>query len=95
MFCCPVSATPVCATTTRRCSTSTGQLVARWDASVGKQPVDVSGDLQKLAMDTVGLAGFGARFDSYDHDGLAPMPQSFTDAFGELVTTRPHTGIRS
>ena len=62
------------------------QLVARWDAAAGKQPVDVSGDLQKLAMDTVGLAGFGARFDSYDHDGLAPVPQSFTDAFGELVT---------
>ena len=62
------------------------QLIARWDASVGQHPVDVSGDLQKLAMDTVGLAGFGARFASYDHDGLAPVPQSFTDAFGELVT---------
>lgn len=58
------------------------QLIARWDAATG--PVDVSGDLQKLAMDTVGLAGFGARFESYDYDGLAPIPQSFTDALTEV-----------
>ncbi|MCV7421425.1 cytochrome P450 [Mycobacterium yunnanensis] len=60
------------------------QLVARWDARVGVGPVDVSDDLQKLAMDTVGLAGFGARFDSYDYDGLAPIPQSFTNAITEV-----------
>jgi cytochrome P450/NADPH-cytochrome P450 reductase len=60
------------------------QLVERWDASVGQRPVDASTDLQKLAMDTVALAGFGARFDSYSYDGLAPIPQSFTVAFGEL-----------
>ena len=61
-----------------------GQLIARWDASVGRQPVDVSDDLQKLAMDTVALAGFGARFESFDYDGLAPIPKSFTAAFGML-----------
>jgi cytochrome P450/NADPH-cytochrome P450 reductase len=60
------------------------QLVSRWDARVGVGPVDVSGDLQKLAMDTVGLAGFGARFESYDYDGLAPIPQSFTNALTEV-----------
>ena len=60
------------------------QMIARWDARVGVGPVDVSGDLQKLAMDTVGLAGFGARFDSYDYEGLAPIPQSFTDALTEV-----------
>jgi cytochrome P450 / NADPH-cytochrome P450 reductase len=59
-------------------------LVSRWDASAGKQPVDVSTDLQKLAMDTVGLAGFGARFNSYDFDGLAPIPASFTAALAEV-----------
>lgn len=60
------------------------QMVERWDARVGVGPVDVSGDLQKLAMDTVGLAGFGARFESYDYDGLAPIPQSFTNALTEV-----------
>ena len=60
------------------------QLIDRWDACVGHRPADASADLQKLAMDTVGLAGFGARFDSFNHQGLAPIPQSFTAALGEL-----------
>ncbi|UXA18073.1 cytochrome P450 [Mycobacterium sp. SMC-4] len=62
------------------------QLIARWDTRAGRQPVDVSDDLQKLAMDTVALAGFGARFESFDHDGLAPIPQCFTTALIEVVT---------
>jgi cytochrome P450/NADPH-cytochrome P450 reductase len=60
------------------------ELIKRWDVSAGKQPVDVSTDLQKLAMDTVGLAGFGARFNSYDYDGLAPIPATFTAALSEV-----------
>jgi len=62
------------------------QLTDRWDRAVGTQPVDVSTDLQKLAMDTVGLAGFGARFNSYEHAGLATVPAGFTAALAELVT---------
>jgi cytochrome P450 / NADPH-cytochrome P450 reductase len=62
------------------------QLVDRWDACAGRRPVNVSDDLQKLAMDTVALAGFGARFESFDHDGLAPIPQCFTSALIEGVT---------
>lgn len=67
------------------------QLLARWDACVGQRPVDASTDLQKLAMDTVGLAGFGARFDSFSYEGLAPIPQSFTAAFAELGKGRSTT----
>lgn len=65
------------------------QLVARWDGAAGQRPVDASADLQKLAMDTVALAGFGARFDSFDYPGLAPVPQSFTAAFSELGKGEP------
>lgn len=61
-------------------------MIERWDASAGVEPVDVSNDLQKLAMDTVALAGFGSRFDSFDCPGLAPIPQSFTIALGELAS---------
>jgi cytochrome P450/NADPH-cytochrome P450 reductase len=60
------------------------QLTARWGACIGQRPVDASTDLQKLAMDTVALAGFGARIDSFSYDGLAPVPQSFTTAMSEL-----------
>src|SRR5215470_16639956 len=48
------------------------KMIGRWDASAGVGPVDVSNDLQKLAMDTVALAGFGSRFDSFGYAGLAP-----------------------
>jgi cytochrome P450/NADPH-cytochrome P450 reductase len=65
------------------------QLIARWDARVGHALVDASTDLQKLAMDTVALAGFGARFHSFDHDGLSPVPASFTAALGELGADSP------
>ncbi len=65
------------------------QLLARWDGAAGQRPVDASADLQKLAMDTVALAGFGAHFDSFDYPGLAPVPQSFTAAFGELGKGEP------
>ena len=60
------------------------QLISRWDAAAGHDAVDVSTDLQKLAMDTVALAGFGARFESFDVDGMAPIPASFTAALGEV-----------
>lgn len=69
------------------------QLVDRWDAAAGRAPVNVSDDLQKLAMDTVGLAGFGARFDSFDHDGLAPIPACFTAALVESVTNGETTAL--
>lgn len=65
------------------------KMIDRWDASAGVGPVDVSTDLQKLAMDTVALAGFGSRFDSFDCPGLPPIPQSFTTALGELGSETP------
>ncbi|ART68640.1 cytochrome [Mycobacterium dioxanotrophicus] len=61
------------------------QLLAQWDDAAGRRAVDVAGDLAKLAMDTVGLAGFGARFDSYHHDGLADIPASFAAALDQIL----------
>lgn len=65
------------------------QLLALWDKAAGAdehRSVDVAGDLAKLAMDTVGLAGFGARFDSYHRDGLADIPASFAAALAQIIT---------
>ncbi|MEZ0051651.1 cytochrome P450/NADPH-cytochrome P450 reductase [Mycobacterium sp. MAA66] len=61
------------------------QLIEQWDAAVGTRRVDVAGDLAKLAMDTVGLAGFGARFDSLQEDGLAEVPASFAAVLNEVL----------
>lgn len=62
------------------------QLIALWDKAAGQHLVDVAGDLAKLAMDTVGLAGFGARFDSYHQDRLADIPASFAAALEQIIT---------
>lgn len=62
-----------------------GQLIGQWDGAVGDRAVDVAGDLAKLAMDTVGLAGFGARFDSYQHDGLADIPAAFAATLDQVL----------
>lgn len=67
------------------------QLLTHWDSHIGQQPVDVSTDLQKLAMDTVALAGFGARFNSFTYTELAPVPHSFTTALKELGKPEPTT----
>lgn len=61
------------------------QLIALWDNAAGHHSVDVAGDLAKLAMDTVGLAGFGARFDSYHQDRLAEIPASFAAALEQII----------
>jgi cytochrome P450/NADPH-cytochrome P450 reductase len=63
-------------------------LITHWDARVGQQSVDGSADLHKLAMDTVALAGFGARLHSFTYEGLAPMEDSFNAAAVELDNGR-------
>jgi unspecific monooxygenase len=40
------------------------ELVAAWDAATG--PVDVSADMTRLTLETIGLAGFGYRFGSFE-----------------------------
>jgi cytochrome P450 len=40
------------------------ELVTRWDAASG--PVDVSADMTRLTLETIGLAGFGYRFGSFE-----------------------------
>jgi cytochrome P450 len=40
------------------------ELVARWDTAAG--PVDVAADMTRLTLETIGLAGFGYRFGSFE-----------------------------
>ncbi|WP_018161681.1 cytochrome P450 [Smaragdicoccus niigatensis] len=53
------------------------EMTRHWDAAIGNHPVDVSLDLTKLAMDSVALAGFGARFDSFSQPGFSEIPMAF------------------
>lgn len=47
------------------------ELIARWDAASG--PVDVSADMTRLTLETIGLAGFGYRFGSFERSEPHPF----------------------
>jgi cytochrome P450/NADPH-cytochrome P450 reductase len=59
----------------------TRRLIAAWDAQVGGAPVDVSTDMTKLTLETIGSTGFGYEFGSFDR----ARPHPFVTAmFGTL-----------
>jgi cytochrome P450 len=47
------------------------ELVASWDAAT--EPVDVSADMTRLTLETIGLAGFGYRFGSFERTEPHPF----------------------
>jgi unspecific monooxygenase len=50
------------------------ELLARWDAAAENgQRVDVSADTTRLTLETIGHAGFGYRFGSFDRDRPHPF----------------------
>jgi cytochrome P450 len=50
------------------------ELLARWDAAADRaQRVDVSADMTRLTLETIGRAGFGYRFGSFDRDRPHPF----------------------
>ncbi|MCH0558470.1 cytochrome P450 [Streptomyces sp. MUM 16J] len=53
------------------------RLVASWDrAACTGQPVDVPGDMTRMTLDTIGLAGFGYDFGSFARDEPHPFVES-------------------
>lgn len=59
------------------------ELTGRWDRSAGG-PVDVSADMTRLTLETIGRTGFSYSFDSFDRDRphpfVASMVRALTDA---------------
>lgn len=49
------------------------ELVESWDKQAGAGPIDVVGDTTKLALETIGRAGFGYTFDSFTRDEPHPF----------------------
>ena len=55
------------------------ELLARWDAAAEHaQRVDVCADMTRLTMETIGRAGFGYRFASFDRDRPHPFITAMT-----------------
>ncbi len=64
-------------------------LVAKWDRLAG-QEVNVPDDMTRFTLDSIAIAGFGYRFNSFEKDQLDPFLESLSTALIECMnkTTR-------
>lgn len=59
-----------------------GELAEHWDTHVDGAPVDVSSDMTKLTLETIGRAGFSYSFDSFHRE----RPHPFVEAMVRALT---------
>lgn len=60
------------------------QLVAKWSAAEGGD-VQVADDMTRLTLDSIAIAGFGYRFDSFADERLDPFLAAMVRALGEAM----------
>ncbi|WP_086827895.1 bifunctional cytochrome P450/NADPH--P450 reductase [Allokutzneria sp. NRRL B-24872] len=59
-------------------------LIEHWDRHVDGEPVQVPEDMTKLTMDTIGLAGFGYDFGSFDRATEHPFVSALGRSLGRV-----------
>lgn len=60
------------------------KLVAKWERLEG-QEILVADDMTRLTLDSIAIAGFGHRFESFERDALDPFLLSLGDALSEVL----------
>jgi len=73
------------------------ELLARWDVAADRgQRVDVTADMTRLTLETIGRAGFGYRFGSFERDRPHPFVTAMTRAlrYAPLSVVRPLAPLR-
>ena len=73
------------------------ELLGRWDAAAERgEFVDVSADTTRLTMETIGRAGFGYRFASFDNEQAHPFVLAMTRALrhSRISTVIPWAPVR-
>src|SRR6516225_5880031 len=60
-----------------------GQLVDKWERLNPDEQIDVTSDMTRLTLDTIGLCGFNYRFNSFYRDTLHPFVQAMMDNLEE------------
>lgn len=67
------------------------QQVAKWARLAGTD-VEVADDMTRLTLDSIAIAGFGHRFNSFQNDELDPFLESLASALGQslnMITRLP------
>lgn len=73
------------------------ELLSRWDAAAERgQRVNVAADMTRLTLETIGRAGFGYRFGSFDRDRPHPFVTAMTRAlrYADLSLLPPWVPLR-
>ncbi|HYB02288.1 MAG TPA: cytochrome P450 [Ktedonobacteraceae bacterium] len=60
-----------------------GQLADKWERLNPDEEIDVTADMTRLTLDTIGLCGFDYRFNSFYRDTLHPFVQAMMDNLEE------------
>ena len=60
------------------------QLIAKWTRLAGRDVV-IADDMTRLTLDSIAIAGFGHRFDSFSRDEIDPFLESLASALGESL----------
>ena len=64
------------------------QLVLKWDRLNADDEIDVTHDMTSLTLDTIGLCGFGYRFNSFYRESPHPFVSAMIGALGTSMETR-------
>jgi cytochrome P450 / NADPH-cytochrome P450 reductase len=64
------------------------QLVLKWERLNADDEIDVTDDMTRLTLDTIGLCGFDYRFNSFYRDGNHPFVDAMARALGTTMETR-------
>ena len=64
------------------------QLVLKWERLNADDEIDVTHDMTSLTLDTIGLCGFGYRFNSFYRDTNHPFVGAMIGALGASMETR-------
>jgi cytochrome P450/NADPH-cytochrome P450 reductase len=64
------------------------QLALKWERLNADDEVDVTHDMTSLTLDTIGLCGFGYRFNSFYRDTYHPFVHAMIGALGASMETR-------
>jgi len=61
------------------------QLAGKWARGGPDADIAVADDMTRLTLDTISLAGFGYRFDSFSRDALHPFLDAMVDVLAEVM----------
>src|SRR5918912_2963107 len=71
------------------------QLMQKWERTNPEDEVDVPADMTRLTLDTIGLCGFGYRFNSFYREEPHPFVASMVSALNEAMEELTRGPVRN